>query len=296
MLEISSALAERLASGATTLAACWKLTRADGMVLGFTDHDRDLNFDGTVFRSSVGLDGSTLAGASDLSVGDGDVAGAISDDALSEEDLLAGRWDGAEVAIWLVDWNSPDDRTLLSVATIGEVTRRDGAFKAELRGAAAELERNGGRVFARHCDAVFGDARCGVDASNPVWRGEGTVTQDAGSAVLALSGFSSFDSGWFSGGVLTFLGGPLAGREIGVERHAQDGEMASVTLWRSLPLTVPAGTAVAMIAGCDKRFETCSAKFANTLNFRGFPHIPGNDFAFSYARSNGNNDGGVLFE
>jgi uncharacterized phage protein (TIGR02218 family) len=36
-------------------------------------------------------------------------------------------------------------------------------------------------------------------------------------------------------------------------------------------------------AGCDKRFETCRTKFANAVNFRGFPHLPGNDFVVAYA-------------
>ena len=47
-------------------------------------------------------------------------------------------------------------------------------------------------------------------------------------------------------------------------------------------------------AGCDKRFETCRDRFANSINFRGFPHIPGNDFVISGADASANNDGGSL--
>jgi hypothetical protein len=36
------------------------------------------------------------------------------------------------------------------------------------------------------------------------------------------------------------------------------------------------------------------AKFANGLNFRGFPHIPGNDFVLSYARAGNDNDGSAV--
>lgn len=42
---------------------------------------------------------------------------------------------------------------------------------------------------------------------------------------------------------------------------------------------------------CDKRFETCRDVFANTLNFRGFPHLPGPDALLAGPAASGN-DGG----
>lgn len=51
-----------------------------------------------------------------------------------------------------------------------------------------------------------------------------------------------------------------------------------------------------MVVGCDKRFETCKAKFSNTVNFRGFPHLPGNDAAYGYVNEGGNFDGGPIVE
>jgi len=48
-------------------------------------------------------------------------------------------------------------------------------------------------------------------------------------------------------------------------------------------------------AGCDKRFDTCRNRFNNAVNFRGFPHIPGNDFVIRYAvEGEPGNDGGSL--
>ena len=47
-------------------------------------------------------------------------------------------------------------------------------------------------------------------------------------------------------------------------------------------------------AGCDKTFATCKAKFDNALNFRGFPHLPGNDAAYAYVVDGGVFDGGPL--
>jgi uncharacterized phage protein (TIGR02218 family) len=58
---------------------------------------------------------------------------------------------------------------------------------------------------------------------------------------------------------------------------------------------IAAGDAVVLRAGCDKQFSTCRAKFANAQNFRGFPHMPGNDFVLSYAREgDASNDGSAF--
>ena len=55
-----------------------------------------------------------------------------------------------------------------------------------------------------------------------------------------------------------------------------------VTL-RDVPaLAVVAGARVEMIEGCDKRFATCIARFANAVNCRGEPHLPGNDLLTRY--------------
>jgi len=44
--------------------------------------------------------------------------------------------------------------------------------------------------------------------------------------------------------------------------------------------------------GCDKRSSTCSGRFDNLLNFRGFPSIPGGDFLTVYPGAGQRHDGG----
>jgi hypothetical protein len=43
--------------------------------------------------------------------------------------------------------------------------------------------------------------------------------------------------------------------------------------------------------GCDKRSSTCSGRFDNLLNFRGFPTIPGEDFLTVYPARGERHDG-----
>lgn len=123
MRDIPSALQAKLDFGVTTLAHCWKLTRRDGAVQGFTDHDDDLLVDGVTYRAGTGFTSSEAASRFDLSVDGAEIAGALSDDALNESDLAAGRYDAASVETWLVDWR--DDAGHLDAPLAATIHDRD---------------------------------------------------------------------------------------------------------------------------------------------------------------------------
>ena len=72
--------------------------------MGFTDHDRDLAFEGITFRADTGLTAKALQMGTGLSVDNSEAFGALRSDAITEEDILAGRYDGAEVRGWIVNW------------------------------------------------------------------------------------------------------------------------------------------------------------------------------------------------
>ena len=94
----------------TTRARAWALTREDGTVLGFTDHDRDLSFEGLTFRAGTGMSASAITQGTGLAVDNTEASGALSDAALTEGDILAGLYDNAALVIWEVDWTDPDAR------------------------------------------------------------------------------------------------------------------------------------------------------------------------------------------
>ena len=100
-------LYDHLAGGQTTVCRAWLVTRRDGTTLGFTDHDRDLVFDGRIFRAESGLTARAVQQTTGLAVDNTEALGALSHAAVTEEDLLAGRYDAAEVRAWLVNWPSP---------------------------------------------------------------------------------------------------------------------------------------------------------------------------------------------
>lgn len=294
MRTISEGLAARLAAGVTTLARCWALRRRDGLVLGFTDHDRDIAFGGVTFTARAGLEAADMQSELGFAVGGGEVSGALTSPGLVEAELASGLWDDASAETWLVDWEDPEQRVLLEVGSLGEVRRAGSAFTAELRGLAHRLDETRGRLFQAACDADFGDARCGVDLA--AWRGMGAVESTDGAAWIVASGLSSFADGLFTGGRLRFESGVNAGRAVEVSAHASSGGRVTLALWEAMASPIAAGDRFSVAAGCDKSFATCRDRFANAVNFRGFPHMPGNDFVMRMARDGEPGmDGGSLF-
>lgn len=282
MRSVPSVLQAKLDSGATTLARCWIVTRRDGVVLGFTDHDRDLTIGGVVCRAATGFTASEATSRFDLAVDGAEISGAFSDDSLSEADLAAGRYDAAGVATWLVDWSDVSLRVLIARGTIGEVRREGAAFTAELRGLADALAQDSGRLFTARCGVDLGDGKCRVDLTSSAFRRGGTVTAVEGTSILAASGLSGLAAGWFTAGRLNWTGGANAGLAIEVKQHRIVAGEVLISLWRAMPEPIVIGDSFVVTAGCDKSFATCRDRFANTANFRGFPQIPGNDFVVSY--------------
>ena len=284
MKSLHAGLAAHLESGETTLAWCWRLTRRDGVRLGFTDHDRDLDFDGTTFEAAAGFTASEIRDSVGLSVDNLEVESALSSSRLEESDILAGLYDDARVEIWRVNWQSPDQRVLMRAGSLGEVRRNGLAFTAEVRGLSHYLQQPAGRLFQYGCDADVGDARCKVDLTTAPFRKPGSVAAVGSSRLLTASGLDGLASGWLSRGLLTFTSGANASRAFEVKRHAAAVGIVTIELWQEPVHAVQAGDTFIVTAGCDKLLTTCAAKFANVANFRGFPHMPGNDFITSVAR------------
>lgn len=278
MKQLPAGLQSHLNAGATTLCWCWRLTRTDGQQLGFTDHDRDLTFDGTTFEADSGFTASEIASSVGLSVDNMDAQGALQSDHLSEIDLAKGLYDNAVVEVWRVNWADVSERVLMRKGNLGEVALNDGAFLAEVRGLAHELAQEQGRVYQAQCDADLGDARCGVNIDAAAYKGSGTVASTLTGASFTASGLDGFNAGWFTRGFLVWDTGDNAGQKMEVKRHTNADGTVTLGLWQTPAVAIAAGDAFTIRAGCDKQFTTCKDKFANVANFRGFPHIPGNDF------------------
>ena len=290
----SQALLAHLKSGHTTVCACWALTRSDGLVLGFTDHDRTLEFEGVRFVADGGMTAQALEAKNGLAVDNTEALGVLSHAAIKADDIRAGRYDGAEIVIWQVNWAELGQRRVIFRGTLGEIVEGAGAFQAELRGGTEALSQPQGRVFQKPCSAVLGDTQCRFNLDTPGFRVEASVVSAKEARVLRFAPLVDYDQRWFERGRLEVLSGAAQGL-VGIvknDRWLDDGR--EIELWQGLRLAVAPGDLVRLEAGCDKRMETCRLKFQNLLNFQGFPHIPGEDWLMSYPVKSGVNDGGSL--
>lgn len=263
----------------TTVARAWSVRRADGLTLGFTDHDQRLVFGGVTFRPDRGLTARALVQGTGLSVDNSEAVGALNDDAITERDLMAGRWDQAELRMWEVDWSDVTRRKLVFRGSLGEVSRANGAFRAELRGLSDALNAPQGRVYHPRCSARLGDGACRVDLSAESLSVLRQVQGMDEGRVFTFTAFPAFDSAWFDHGRLEVLSGAAQGLHAAIKNDtARPGGQRIIELWSSLGILPATGDQIRLTAGCDKAADTCRLKFRNHLNFRGFPHLPSEDW------------------
>lgn len=285
MRSTSVALANHIAGNATTMAVCWKVTRTDAQVFGFTSHDSDLVIDGLTYVATQGIGRSALEAATKLQAANLEIIGFLDSAAITEEDLRAGMWDHAEVRVFEVNRADLSMGVLKQLrGWLGEVTVEGGGYKAELRGLADALNKSVGEVIGPACTAILGDARCTVDLTDYTTTGEVTAVVDAhrkfdsdlASATVRLTPTSTGTppAGYFDAGLLTWNTGANAGRRIEVKTSAADGRLE---LQLQMASAIAPGDTFTVKAGCLKAREVCVTKFGNIVNFRGFPDLPGVD-------------------
>jgi uncharacterized phage protein (TIGR02218 family) len=278
MKTLSAALEAHLAQPVTTLALCWRIQRLDGQVFGATNHDRDLTVGADLYRADAGATPGALEARADLSVPGLEVQGVLDDAALGAAELMAGRYDGAAVEIFAVNWADPDGGRLeLLAGTLGEVRRRGDAFAAEVRGLAQALQQTIGEVLTPTCRADLGDAWCTVDLAPLTVAGTLTAVTDAR---RLRDSARAEAAGYWDGGKLTMTSGAAAGFSAEVSAYPAPG--ATWELFEPLPYLPAVGDAYTLAPGCDKRPETCAGRYANMLNFQGEPGIPGQDEILRY--------------
>ena len=274
-------MADWLAPELTCIALCWRLDRRDGLALGFTSHDRDLTIGGLVYRAAPGMLPSAVSLSDGFDVDTLDVSGALTSDAISDADLAAGRWDGARVRLFAVDWERPEDEALpLARGELGDVTVRDGGFSAELRGPTALLERPVVEATSPECRAELGDPRCRVDMAGRRRIVRIAAVEDNATIRVALAEGVANAHGY---GRMRWIDGANSGLSAMIlSSGPASGGGTRIVLREPPALAMTAGDLVELTEGCDRAFATCRARFANAANFRGEPYLPGNDLLTRY--------------
>ncbi|QIG81560.1 DUF2163 domain-containing protein [Sphingosinithalassobacter tenebrarum] len=266
-------MADWLEGDLTSVTLCWRIDRRDGVTIGLTAHDRDLEIGGLVHHAAPGMTPSAIDRSAGLDADTMDVTGALTGAAISEADLLAGRWDGARVSLFACDWSEPDATVSLGNGFIGSVETRGERLTAELRGWSVALERPVVEETSPECRAELGDRRCRVAMAG---RRRFARVVSVADETITLDGVEP-EPNCYGGGRLRWMTSGNGGLEDDIALSSG----ATVTL-RAPPRFDGTGALVELIEGCDKMLATCSGRFGNAANFRGEPHLPGMDLLTRY--------------
>jgi len=275
MKQISSQLAAHLAGEVTTLATCWKLTRRDTTVFGFTDHDQDIVYSGITYKAATGFTPSAIQNSGSLKVDNLDVEGMISAGSITEVDILAGLYDFAEIEIFQVNYTDLTQGDLkLRRGWLGEVSLYKQQFVAEVRGLTQCLSQNMGELYSASCRATLGDSRCTVTLSS--YTVTGSVTSVSSNLQFTDTSRTEVND-IFSSGKITFSSGANNGISMEIKQYINTGSGGQLTLVLPMPYTIQVSDTYSLSQGCDKTLSTCFSRFNNVVNFRGEPLVPGLD-------------------
>lgn len=274
---VSAGLEAHLAGTQLTLATCWRIARKDGVVMGFTDHDVDLVIDGVTYEAATGISRSALDSQAGNRVANLEVTALLTSDAISAADLASGRFKGAEVVVFRVNWADTGQGPLkLLRGTIGRLTLHDDRYVAELEGLAKRLNNEIVELYSTECLADLGDERCKKDISG--FRRTAAVATVVSDRIFTVS-LSEAD-GYWENGLITWTSGDAAGLTSDIRTYT----VGRIELLTPPPLGLSVGDSFILDVGCNKQISTCKNKFDNVVNFRGYGlHMPGRDELLWYA-------------
>jgi uncharacterized phage protein (TIGR02218 family) len=257
----------------TSLAFCWTIERGDGAGLALTSGDRQFSGGGITYHPEPGITPTAITRSLGLQPHSAEVSGALNARALTDSDLLLGRWDAARISMKAVDWIVPDEQPVqLFGGELGEVSLSGESFTAELNGAAAKLSAPVCPATSAECRAEFGDKKCRVDLAGRMVRARVSSAEDNVIVTDQL-----LDERYLFGR-LRYLSGANCGLQTVI--LAVNG--TQLTIRDRARAAIEVNAIIEIREGCDKLFATCVSRFANAANFRGEPHVPGNDLLTRY--------------
>ncbi len=254
----------------TTLATCIKISSLDGSTIAMTDYDQLLFVDHTTYYPNKCFSYSKISYSSSFDVDKISLEGVLSSDSILESDILAGKYDAAQIEVFCIDYTRPkDEKIILKLGSINRIRLVDGKFIAEVSSIKSK-KQDLTETFSPLCRAQFCDDRCKLNASN--FTHNGVVSE-------VLSGRKRFidhslqkeKKNYYKYGVVKFV----SGKNKSVSIPVNESSDSLLELLFVAPHEIESGDTYTILAGCDKLFSTCYTKFNNTINFRGEPHIVG---------------------
>jgi uncharacterized phage protein (TIGR02218 family) len=275
MLNIPSSLKRSVTGKVVKIATLWDIRRKDGTNFFFTDHDRQIEFEGNVYLPSSQATTSAVQRQPNLNPNNLEVVGYITNDAITDTDLRLGLFRDADVIERMVDWRKPWAGALYTANwTIGEAKFTSETWEVQIRDLAYRLSQKVGRIADRGCQHELGDAICRVNIpSLTVAASITTVVESRRTFFTSI--FAGVGNGYYNNGIITFTSGLNNGVKRMIKDHTEaDGK---IELYTRTDKAVAVSDTFTLSPGCDYEKTTCIGRFANLVNFGGFSYIPGND-------------------
>jgi uncharacterized phage protein (TIGR02218 family) len=285
MRNVSAAMQALLNGDAVpALATFWLITRQDGVMFGFTDWTNDIEVGGVTYSSSAGGSRSAEQQRVDLATPAMEITSIIESDLITDEDIRAGKYDGATVKVFMA---VPTDRDFLTYgqiilpgAYLGEITIQDGIYVAELRGLSYALSQSFIEVYTPLCRADFCDARCKLTPADFTYTGQVVAPYPNAPNVAFTMNIPPPPGGAsFQYGVCSFTSGANTGFSVEIQAYETGN---AIGLYLPAPYAIQAGDKISLLTGCDKTVNTCTNVYNNIVNMRAEPYIPGANFLFDY--------------
>lgn len=292
MKSIPTAFGLHLGGFQQTLAICWKITRADGDILGFTDHDRDITFGGLTYDAKTGITRSALHVSNSLSVDNAQIESVLNSEKISDDDIRANLYDGCTVEIFIVNYTDPTNQNYrIKKGQLGQIQLTSPTYTGEFLGLTEKAAITCVDCYSPDCRVQLGSTRCGYSFVTD----QGHVTSIVGSVEFHGTHPLHVD-GYYKGGLLTWTSGNNSGYSIEVQDsigsdigHSNDDRIVT---WLEMPHSVQIGDDYNICVGCDHSFSTCCSKFNNHVNFRGEHLLPGLDQIVLYPNAQSPDGGG----
>jgi uncharacterized phage protein (TIGR02218 family) len=295
---VSDDLKERLSYECTHLALCWLISRQDGRVFLFTNHDTDIPLaagawmSGT-YKAATGFTATAIENKSDMTVDNLDVTSILDDDSITIEDIRAGLYDYADVYIFAIDWLKAKEYTGAELPTnvismrygkFGEcIASPQGYYSVEVRGLTQLLQQQIGELYGPCCRADLFDARCGLSSS--AYESAANIASVVDTTHYTVTFTSTMgDTGvakWFKYGSMRIGNGANAGKKLEIKTY--DPATGAIELYIPPGYPLEVGSWVRLLPGCDKTWGTCHDTFHNDVaGFRGEANLPGDDKVYWY--------------
>ena len=247
-------------------------------MLAYTDHDQDITYDAVDYLSTAGYIPSSVETKSNLDEESLSINGAFEVGNLARTDLLAGKYDYAQIEIFILNYADTSQGKLDSIqGRFGQVNFDDNQFTVNAHSNTKLFGQTVGRTYTTGCVADLGDSECGIALANYTETGTVLTVTDQHTFTASITdanGNGITVDDWFTAGLLTWTGGDNDGRQIEVRQHSYSSGH-TISLQENMFYTIQAGDTFSIYAGCRKRaILDCKTKFSNLANHRGFKYIP----------------------